>query len=207
MSLLGLVPDYCSDSSSSSESDQDDKNVDDERGDAGNCKYVDSKPEEPQNNQIPLPLPTIDLAEISTLSTKDLNPRTCQTSSVFFNPYLAAEKQRLSVLEKHVHLSESKTEDARSKQVCFKFQKGRCRLGDKCKFFHGLINVPNAELGIAPNLTNAATNYEPDKDEDSWEPQRRKKRKTGISDSLVPPKRAMQAYEKQRESEKPWSRA
>ena len=216
MSLLGLVPDYGSDSNSSSESDQEENNVDESKNDSCDSKPTNNKPSELQHAQIPLPLPTLDLNKSSTSSTKDLNQRTYQTSSVFFNPFLAEEKKKLSVLEKHVQLSESKTEDdnKRKKQICFKFQKGKCRLGDKCKFSHGLATaVPSPgpekpkELSIATSFSNKATGYEPDEDEESWEPQKKKKRKAGVTDSLIPPKLAMAAYEKQRLNDKPWSRS
>ena len=211
MSLLGLLPDYGSDSSSSSESGEDESNLDDQRRDPDHGKCANDKLKEPQNTQIPLPLPKLDLKESSTLSTKDLNQRTQQTSSIFFNPYLAAEKQKLCALEKHVQLSETKTEEGnkRNKQVCFKFQKGRCRHGDKCKFSHGTVNVPSANLekskepSITPSHCNAAASYEPVEDEDSWGPQKKKMKKIGVTDSLVPPRRALEAFAKQKLSGKP----
>lgn len=214
MSFLGLVPDYGSDSSSSSESEQDEGNLDQSKRDSNGNKQTNVQPKDTQHGQMPLPLPTLDLKETSTLDTKDRNQRAYQTSSVFFNPYLAEEKKKLSVLEKHVQLSESKTEEdnKRKKQICFKFQKGRCRLGDKCKFSHVLATDNSSsehgktkELSIVPSLSNAATSYEPDEDEESWDLQKKKKRKTGVTDSLVPPKRAMAAYEKQRLDDRPWS--
>ena len=212
MSLLGLVPDYGSDSSSSSESDEDENNLEGSTKDSG----VNNKQKEPENAQIPLPLPTLDFSKNSPSTTKELNQRTYQTSSIFFNPFLAEEKKKLSVLEKHVQLSDSKPEEEnrRKKQICFKFQKGRCRLGDKCKFSHGVAaETPNSEPekpkepSLVPSLSNAAPSYEPDEDEESWELKKKKKRKPGVTDSLVPPKRSMAAYEKQRINEKPWSQS
>ena len=212
MSLLGLVPDYGSDSSSSSESDEDENNLEGSTKDSG----VNNKQKEPENAQIPLPLPTLDFSKNSPSTTKELNQRTYQTSSIFFNPFLAEEKKKLSVLEKHVQLSDSKPEEEnrRKKQICFKFQKGRCRLGDKCKFSHGMAaETSNSEPekpkepSLVPSLSNAATSYEPDEDEESWELKKKKKRKPGVTDSLVPPKRSMAAYEKQRINEKPWSQS
>lgn len=217
MSLLGLVPDYGSDSSSFSESEEDEKNLEGSARDDGGSIHAENKAKEPQNAQIPLPLPTLDLSKNSTSNTNELNQRTYQTSSVFFNPFLAEEKKKLSVLEKHVQLSESKAEEdnkRKKKQICFKFQKGRCRLGDKCKFSHGMATEASSsepekprEPSLAPSFSNAAANYEPDEDEESWELKKKKKRKQGVTDSLVPPKRAMAAYEKQRLSEKPWSQS
>jgi len=216
MSLLGLVPDYGGDSSSSSESDDDGNNPEGSTKGTGESKFADNRVKEPQNTQIPLPLPTLDLSKTTPSGTKELNQRTYQTSSVFFNPFLAEEKKKLSVLEKHVQLTESKPEEdnKRKKQICFKFQKGRCRLGDKCKFSHGMATGTPAfesekprDPSVAPSHTNVATSYEPDEDEESWELKKKKKRKPGVTDSLVPPKRAMAAYEKQRLNDKPWSQS
>lgn len=210
MSLLGLVPDYGSDSSSPSDSDEEETRLEGCARHTGSNRNTDNETKEPQ---IPLPLPTLDLKTDSAPNTKELNQRTYQTSSVFFNPFLAEEKKKLSVLEKHVQLSEGKSEEdkQKSKKICFKFQKGRCRLNDKCKFSHDLVatGTPSFETekprepSLAPSVSTSGTRYEPDEEEEAWE-QKKKKRKPGVTDSLVPPKRAMAAYEKQRLNDKPW---
>lgn len=213
MSLLGLVPDYGSDSSSSSESDEEETKLEGSTRNSSDDKNVDNEPKKPL---IPLPLPTLELKADSASNTKELNQRAFQTSSVFFNPFLAEEKKKLSVLEKHVQLSEGKSEEDKHKwkKICFKFQKGRCRLGDRCKFSHGMADTgaTNSETekprepSLAPSISTSGARYEPDEEEESWE-LKKKKRKSGVTDSLVPPKRAMAAYEKQRLNEKPWSRS
>ena len=213
MSLLGLVPDYGSDSSSSSESDEGETRLEGCSTNSGGNINTDNESKE---SQLPLPLPTLDLKTDSTPSAKELNQRTYQTSSVFFNPFLAEEKKKLSVLEKHVQLSEGKSEEDKhkSKKICFKFQKGRCRLGDRCKFSHDLVatGTPSSEPekprepSLASCVSTPGAKYEPDEDEEAWE-QKKKKRKPGVTDSLVPPKRAMAAYEKQRLNDKPWSQS
>ena len=209
MSLLGLVPDYGSDSSSSSESDEEETKLEGCSTNSGSNKNTDN-----DQMPLPLPLPKLDLKTDSAPNTKELNQRTYQTSSVFFNPFLAEEKKKLSVLEKHVQLSEGKTEEDKhkSKKICFKFQRGRCRLSDRCKFSHDLeaTGTPSSEPekprepGLAPSISTSGTRYEPDEEEEAWE-QKKKKRKSGVTDSLIPPKRAMAAYEKQRLNDKPWS--
>lgn len=213
MSLLGLVPDYGSDSSSSSESDEEETKLEGSTRNSSDNKNVDNEPKKPQ---MPLPLPTLNLKADSASNTKELNQRAFQTSSVFFNPFLAEEKKKLSVLEKHVQLSEGKSEEDKhkSKKICFKFQKGRCKLGDRCKFSHGMADTGamNSETekprepSLAPSISTSGARYEPDEEEESWE-LKKKKRKSGVTDSLVPPKRAMSAYEKQRLNEKPWSQS
>lgn len=214
MSLLGLVPDYGSDSSSSSESDDDETNLEGSARNSIDDKNAGSE----RTPQIPLPLPSLDLKANSSSDTKEVNQRTYQTSSVFFNPFLAEEKKKLSVLEKHVQLSEVKVEEDKyksRKNICFKFQKGRCRLGDRCKFSHGTADTrapTSSETekpkvpSFTPSISTSRTRYEPDEDEESWE-LKKKKRKPGITDTLVPPKRSMAAYEKQRLNDKPWSQS
>ena len=216
MSLLGLVPDYGSDSSSSSDSDEklsEPKKLNpgsDDKKHTGTPQY---------ENKTPLPLPQLELDGPSTSKPKtEPNSRALQTTSVFFNPFLAEEKKKLSVLERHVQLSESKPEESNDrKKTCFKFQKGKCRLGDKCKFSHGVaLEKPSVESSqrhtvavpsLFPTFYNQERRYEPDEEEESWELSKRKKRKCGVTDSLVPPKRAIIAYEKQQATDRPWSRS
>ena len=210
MSLLGLVPDYGSDSSSSSESDEEESKLEGS-GTSFNDKNAGKEEGKPQ---IPLPLPTLDVKTDGASSPKEINQRAYHTSSVFFNPFLAEEKKKLSVLEKHVQLSEGKSEkdEQKSKKICFKFQKGRCRLGDRCKFSHGMADTGASisetenprEPSLTPSISTTGTRYEPDEEEERWEPTK-KKRKPGVTNSLVPPKRAMAAFEKQRLNDKPWT--
>ncbi|XP_022790641.1 uncharacterized protein LOC111330108 isoform X1 [Stylophora pistillata] len=214
MSLLGLVPDYGSDSSSSSESDEEESKV----SESGRSINEQNSGNKEGKAQIPLPLPSFDVSthicsSRSLSASKELNQRAYQTSSVFFNPFLAEEKKRLSVLEKHVQLSEGKSEkdEQKSKKICFKFQKGRCRMGDRCKFSHGIgsgsLNPETEqprEPSLAATISTTETRYEPDEDEERWEPTK-KKRKSGVTDSLIPPKRALASFEKQKRDDKPWT--
>ncbi|XP_022790642.1 uncharacterized protein LOC111330108 isoform X2 [Stylophora pistillata] len=92
-----------------------------------------------------------------------------------------------------------------------KFQKGRCRMGDRCKFSHGIgsgsLNPETEqprEPSLAATISTTETRYEPDEDEERWEPTK-KKRKSGVTDSLIPPKRALASFEKQKRDDKPWT--
>ncbi|XP_018591166.2 uncharacterized protein LOC108924339 [Scleropages formosus] len=125
-------------------------------------------------------------------------------SSVFANPFREQTAERLSILEKHVPL----TPDARPSQIggrkmCISYRRdGRCRFGSSCKFAHdsdlqrpvplqgGAVNGPHG------NPSNSIPTTERD-----WEgPQgeSRKKRRVGLSDTLLPPKRALKQYDSQR---------
>lgn len=212
MSLLGLVADYGDESSSSSES-EDESSGDDK------SNNVEGKSVDQEQAENPLPLPNLDISKSAPGSSSrgsELTQRATQSSSVFYNPFLAEEKKKLSVLEKHVQLSNIKepTKSRQSKsKICFKFQKGKCRFGDKCKFSHGdpTSAVPSgtetkpSRVNPSPTYASQVAGYTPEP-EDIWETKKlAKKHKSGVTDSLVPPKRSLNAYGKQQATERPWS--
>lgn len=105
------------------------------------------------------------------------------SSSVFNNPYREAENYEQSLLEQHVKMTAVKKEikDAKRKKICFKFNKGKCRLGDKCRFLHSYL----------PNTEQNASDCE---DETVTESKKPVKKRCGLTDNLVPPKKYMQSY-------------
>ena len=217
MSLLGLVADYGDDSTTSSDS-EDESNSDEK---AENSDDEDASGERVENA---LPLPDLDVDVNKPLPSSSRSPelaqRATQSSSVFYNPFLAEEKKKLSVLEKHVQLSTIKEPSAKSRtrsKTCFKFLKGKCRYGDKCKFSHA-DSASSAPFGAntKPVLNTPPTNYASqvagftvtEDEADGWDDQQKrlsKKHRSGVTDSLLPPKRSRAAYEKQQASERPWT--
>ncbi|KAK3083694.1 hypothetical protein FSP39_001562, partial [Pinctada imbricata] len=141
--------------------------------------------------------------------------------SVFINPFKQAEKAKESVLEKHVKMVEKKFIKGKAGQVCFKFKRGKCPYGKSCKYSHDLSSElistqPTKEdqegQGSTRNLFDfhhpsmACQPLEPElEDDDSYMAQAKKKKRSGINDTLKPPKRAFQTLERQRESERPWT--
>lgn len=131
-------------------------------------------------------------------------------SSVFTNPFKERAEQKLSVLQKHVPLtSHARPTHIGGKRVCVAYRKdGRCRFGIRCKFAHDSDLQQNiAEPAVSESDSNNALTHIPacselavERDgEDKEENQsRRKKHRVGVSDSLVPPKRAMKQYVMQR---------
>lgn len=177
MSLLGLL-DYEGSSSSSSESEED---AEEDLKDAE--KVNDSVEYSRNNTKLDLPCP---LLESNASLSKD-----CQQSSVFYNPFKAEEKKKLDVLEKHVQLSNAPPPSKKTNtRICYKFQRGKCRFGDKCRFAH----VVNRKATSSDNI------IDPDKsNEEVTNDNKPKKRKVGVSDSLIPPKRAMKAFNELKE--------
>ena len=215
MSLLGLQ-DYDSESSDFSDkssSEEERHDFPDSNGDK--CGDKSTVTNETTAPNLPLPLPNLEVNKTATLASRDeFQERTFKTSSVFYNPYLAEEKKKISALEQHVHLTKSASEQdsqrkEKKKNICWKFQKGKCKFGDRCKFSH---DVGNNQLTseqrsslLTPVISRPSRKLEPDVDEDDEDAKARaRKRKVGVTDSLVPPKRSLQAYERQKSAERPW---
>ena len=115
----------------------------------------------------------------------------------------------------------------KKRQICLNFQRGRCRYGQKCKFAHSVEsemdhvvdsdaapaketnNLGVNKFGSPPpffydsNVTGDANEYV--NDDDDGEGNKKRKKRSGISDTLVPPKKALHSLEKQRREERPWT--
>lgn len=146
--------------------------------------------------------------------TNKLPPPSLQTfsdTSVFSNPFKAQADQKLSALQKHVPLTEqARPSHIGGRRVCVSYRKeGRCRFGIKCKYAHDsdLQTTPsdshlNAGQAVQAAVCNAASSQGLQQDTDEKpEGQQAKKRRVGLSNTLIPPKRAMKQYAMQREKE------
>ena len=102
--------------------------------------------------------------------------------SIFSNPFKDEETKELSQLERHVKLSDNKTtvgqpenSTSKKKTICWSYHKYiKCKFGNRCRFLHNdtdFIDTNAIKRSDKPN-----------------------KKRVGITDSLVPPKRAMKAY-------------
>lgn len=209
MSLFGLI-DYEGSSSSSSESDEETAT---EKSSASKLGKNSVNDVEEDGEKLVLPSPLLEPSEPSS-SSKEFATRTYQQTSIFYNPFKAEEKRKLDVLEKHVQLTKSVPSSNNKKRICFKFQKGKCRFGDNCRFAHATNIIKpetitqNNDATKAPgedsHISRTEIPYNPENEEDVWEEAKPKKRRVGVTDSLVPPKKAMKAYEQQKSKEKPW---
>ncbi|XP_055765030.1 uncharacterized protein LOC129840979 [Salvelinus fontinalis] len=143
-------------------------------------------------------------------------------SGVFANPFKAQADQKLNVLQKHVPLTLlARPSQIGGKRMCVAYRKdGRCRFGIKCKFAHDsdlqssiIPNDYDPPAGDDPGSDQADTNaggfsymgrqnFHDNQGGDPEEKgQQSRKRRVGLSNTLVPPKRSMKNYAMQRTRE------
>ncbi|XP_034252406.1 uncharacterized protein LOC117651923 [Thrips palmi] len=151
-----------------------------------------------------LPLPKPDFANGPT-----------SKNSVFMNPYVEAEIAKKAILEKHVKMVPSKDEVRfiNGKQICWNYRKGRCRFGHNCKFAHDSDLIQSATHSSSfsgnvsgqtvPERESASPEPEPDPEEGE-DGQLKRKKRPGLSQTLVPGKKVLNMYKKQRVKETPW---
>ena len=166
--------------------------------------------------------PLIRLPNPLSGSTETADDDDERRTSVFTNYFHKAEEAKLAVLEHHVKLTteQLKANDGQAKRknkknVCISFQRGRCRFGAKCRFAHSIsseaietgndlrteVSVFTPKFGLLPSA-HMPLSMEPDEDEDV---QKKRKHRSGVTDTLLPPKRAMQSLDLQRKEERPWT--
>lgn len=176
-----------------------------------------SSPAHPQTKassaagQPSLPAPFLGSVNPNKLPPPPLN--TCSDSSVFANPFKAQADQRLNALQKHVPLTmQAKPSQIGGKRMCVSYRKdGRCRFGIKCKFAHDSdLQTPATPTDSHPHVSEEETpgpdaaeshaggscdrqskNLRPEEESGG---KHMKKRRVGLSNTLIPPKRAMKQY-------------
>uniref|UniRef100_A0A1A7Z032 Si:ch211-113e8.11 n=1 Tax=Iconisemion striatum TaxID=60296 RepID=A0A1A7Z032_9TELE len=160
-----------------------------------------------------LPAPSLGPPTSNKLPSPSLNASS--DCSVFTNPFKAQAEQKLSALQKHVPLTmQARPSQIGGKRVCVSYRKdGRCRFGIKCKFAHDSdLQTPaaasdshpgvNEETPSAHSVGGGALNTQQESKDKESEQQQTKKRRVGLSNTLIPPKRALKQYTMQREREK-----
>ncbi|CAL1541542.1 unnamed protein product [Lymnaea stagnalis] len=146
-------------------------------------------------------------------------------TSVFVNPFEEAEQAKNLILEKHVKLTQAAPKKPAHQPVCWKFKKGKCHMGKNCRFFHDLENRTLEENNDSNQEINANDHgqqrqmYHPaaytdarrrpmeqePEDDDNYMASMKKKKRYGVSDNLMPPKKAFESLQRQREKERPWT--
>lgn len=168
-----------------------------------------------------LPAPSLDSLPPNKLPPPSLN--TYSDSSVFANPFKAQADQKLSALQKHVPLTmQARPSQIGGKKMCVSYRKdGRCRFGIKCKFAHDSdLQTPvtptdydppmsgdtpvsdQAESHAGGSCGRGSQNLQQETREDESGGQQVKKRKAGLSNTLIPPKRAIKQFAMQRDRER-----
>ncbi|XP_070684192.1 uncharacterized protein [Pempheris klunzingeri] len=143
---------------------------------------------------------------------------TCSDSSVFANPFKAQADQKLSALQKHVPLTmQAKPSQIGGKKMCVSYRKdGRCRFGIKCKFAHdsdlqtdchppvidGAPEADRVESHAGGLHGGGSQSLQQETKEEESGGQQVKKRRVGLSNTLIPPKRAMKQYAMHRDRER-----
>ncbi|XP_050076292.1 zinc finger CCCH domain-containing protein 6 [Anopheles maculipalpis] len=124
--------------------------------------------------------------------------------SVFSNPFREAEEAKLASLEKHVKMVDPEAIAAEQKRkVCWSYKKGRCRFGSKCNFAHDSDLILRKELP-----TEAGSENEQESRSTATEPEAvtmvkkpfppDRKKRPGLSRELVPPKKVLKMYHKEK---------
>lgn len=131
-------------------------------------------------------------------------------TSVFSNPFVEAEKAKSAILEKHVKMTPTldDTKMINGRKICWNYRKGRCRFGHNCTFAHDSdLHRTAAELEAirAPQETvicqtqyngQLPINDDDEVDQENNQMNKRKKR-PGLSQSLVPSKKVLKLYKAQ----------
>uniref|UniRef100_A0A1B6E8B4 C3H1-type domain-containing protein n=2 Tax=Clastoptera arizonana TaxID=38151 RepID=A0A1B6E8B4_9HEMI len=131
-------------------------------------------------------------------------------NSVFANPFIEAENAKSAILEKHVKMIPSKNNitHINGKQICWMYRKGRCRFGHNCKFAHDsdLYNKTSNEMNdsietnlICDTLQNSVNPSEDIINNEETSIKKSKKR-PGLSQNIVPGKKVLKMYKKQKQS-------
>ncbi|CAG9096093.1 unnamed protein product [Plutella xylostella] len=194
---FGLV-DYGSSSPSSSETEEEPE--------------PSEKPEDEVKPSVAkLPKPSLDAPALQT--------------SVFSNPFVEAELAKAAILEKHVKMVPGKeeTQMINGKKICWSHRKGRCRFGHRCKFAHDTdIQKSPEELEAekqrilsrsfcegADTVTSTQPQHVPVEevnptDDAVWEggSDRKKLKRPGLSQGLIPGQKVLKMYKQQKLKEK-----
>ena len=97
------------------------------------------------------------------------------------------------------------TEDqTTSRPPCFKFKKGACRKGKGCRFSHDLGFQPPSRAGGYSDETSSAE-FPSEPDPSSSFGNTSNKRRHGVTNTMLPAKKAKPALDSQRAKERPWT--
>lgn len=127
---------------------------------------------------------------------------------MFKNPFSEAETSKEAVLQKHVKMVENKDNiiTINGKKICWNYRKGRCRFGHNCKFAHDSDieltkeqfhnkNTSNQLSGLTNKQINHGQYIPAEvKEDDEDSPIRKKSKRPGLTQGLIPGKKIMKKY-------------
>jgi len=155
----------------------------------------------------PLPAPQLEKLPLPNFGTK--------ANSVFSNPYVEAEKAKQALLEKHVKMIPTRDDikEINGKQICWNYRKGRCRFGHNCKFAHDSDLFQGKSGGADNQLKDRAPVQAAQPDESVIEAESEisqegqipnRKKRPGLSQTLIPGKKVLKMYKRQRDKDSSW---
>ncbi|XP_029652972.1 uncharacterized protein LOC115226126 [Octopus sinensis] len=175
--------------------------------------------ENSQDEQLPNPFSTS-----SNLPTPNLESKPGTGSHlVFSNPFKEEQTRKDFILEQHVKMTEKPKSSTSKKQICWKFRQGKCRFSKNCKFSHDIDNHiesplvkgnQNAEVPAPKQFSgdvllkgqgSQVLNPNVPDEDDYMNMNNRRKKRSGVSEGLVPPKKAMVMLNKIQAQERPWT--
>lgn len=206
---MNLVADY---DSSSSDNDQqkemktNDAQIINVKPKVNGFPEVEHQNEKQENNEKEMSPTKIKLPSAKSVMKRKISSE----SSVLATEYKREQDDKNKVLEQHVKMvtnSKSINGKVNGKKVCWMYRRGRCRLGKKCKMYHD-SELRKTEAGEIPATKNKEIElkhtpqkrpYEevPDDVEDETESRNKiHKKRFGISDDIVPPKKVIEHIER-----------
>lgn len=161
----------------------------------------DSEKTEPGSTSSAPPAPALPSASLMLANEKKSIP-----GGVFSNPFKEAEDAKMASLEKHVKMVDPEHEISEQKRkICWSYRKGRCRFGSKCNFAHDSDLILKKEMhGAGESEEPSATDQDAQKEAAALaRKQANKKKRPGLSRELVPPKKVLKMYQRDKYSGKP----
>lgn len=159
----------------------------------------EENPNENTASKEKLPLPTPDFDGTPTMKT-----------SVFSNPFVEAEKAKSAILEKHVKMTPTldDTKMINGRKICWNYRKGRCRFGHNCTFAHDsdlhrtaadleAIRAPQETLICQTQYNGQLPINEDDEVDQENNQMNKRKKRPGLSQSLIPSKKVLKMYKAQ----------
>ncbi|XP_062544532.1 uncharacterized protein LOC134211563 [Armigeres subalbatus] len=188
--MFSLVADYgnSDDEGSSSESSNDE---------ASDCDTIAAN----NTTQSSAP-PALPSASLMLANEKKSIP-----GGVFSNPFKEAEDAKMASLEKHVKMVDPEHEISEQKRkICWSYRKGRCRFGSKCNFAHDSDLILKKEVHGANAIEETESIPDPEVQQETVamgrKQQANKKKRPGLSRELVPPKKVLKMYQRDKYSGK-----
>ena len=167
----------------------------------------DTPPDDEDTATVPLPLPDLD----QLTSPTGHQGTTTTFRSVFSNPYKEAEEAKLAMLKRHVSdfASDEKPDSQQGRTKHHKFKGSRDSKRSKAPR-HGSELASDVTHTLGGGNTDSQRLFNDDDscvvmDDDHGGGGVKRKHRSGVSSTLVPPKKYLKSYGKAQAEERPWT--